>query len=697
MQTSPPKKTLAEWKLSRNSAPQTQRQIQPAPPTDPHSVDLLRNRDPTKSLGPFDGRVGAFAEVNGEHYYITTNTDYIPAVPSLQHPHAVYLRSDMRYGTDDPTLWPQQWTDRYCHMPLIAKKGTRADLAPMWWDPSPRDWIVGSAVTRALGRLPVGRISWLVEVVQKVVQRCTDLRRSNKNLHPLFAELIQHILMWVEQLQSLPTTFSKMLFALTSLQREVLELDALYQYISIYKNRIAHYVPGIAHSVTQTVGAFTSSPGVAQQLWSAGIPFWFLRPTYVFDAENILEVVPLLEPSFSLPDPDAHAVGAPPALYTGNSTLDKIDAIHRAALHTPWYHDPFETSVDRARSPSPPPIASTSAQSDARPPRCALTISALYVLCESAVIFLSTTNNVSAADAPKANAPKGTPKVARDKFAPITAPEMPPSISCMENALAKVDRTSRPYTAADTRYVLPEPALFLNNNLARRHKWLHHWKLLRDAVWFMLVDSPQLLAPQQWRDVLEGVINTRGERGSKTYRRSREVEEIVLPVLEASGTQNLGALPVADDLVPEFTLEETREIIWEVAEAGFRFELCALDRKASGKQRLAQVKDCFAGHMLIGTPLRFAKLGWAAPTLEERHRYVARTAQLMVDWRTRSSPPRILQRVGDRRPWSPANMQELETAVCGYYTQAFWEHFGRAAVLPMRLDHDLEEKEEGEL
>jgi hypothetical protein len=37
-------------------------------------------------------------------------------------------------------------------------------------------------------------------------------------------------------------------------------------------------------------------------------------------------------------------------------------------------------------------------------------------------------------------------------------------------------------------------------------------------------------------------------------------------------------------------------------------------------------------------------------------------------------------------------MKDLENAVCCYYIQAFWEHFGRTAVLPMRL-----EKEEGEL
>ncbi|KAJ6484561.1 hypothetical protein DFH09DRAFT_1074773 [Mycena vulgaris] len=35
--------------------------------------------------------------------------------------------------------------------------------------------------------------------------------------------------------------------------------------------------------------------------------------------------------------------------------------------HTPWYTDPFETGFDRARSPSPAPIASTSSHAVAPP------------------------------------------------------------------------------------------------------------------------------------------------------------------------------------------------------------------------------------------------------------------------------------------------------------------------------------------
>jgi hypothetical protein len=125
-------------------------------------------------------------------------------------------------------------------------------------------------------------------------------------------------------------------------------------------------------SAAEFVGAFTTVPFVAQQLWAAKVPFWFLRPVEVFDAENILDVVPLREPEFDLPDADAHGAGAPPVLYSGNSTLEKIAAIKRASVHTPWYHDPFETTDTRARSPSPDaatPVASSS-RSPVQPRSC---------------------------------------------------------------------------------------------------------------------------------------------------------------------------------------------------------------------------------------------------------------------------------------------------------------------------------------
>jgi hypothetical protein len=233
----------------------------------------------------------------------------------------------------------------------------------MWWDPSEADFAVGSTITRGLGRLKTRKFSQFLPPINQLVQQCTELRRTSLGLaFTLFGELTQHILMLVQQLETLPTTFIKMVFAVTSLQRAFLELDALYWYMTVYKARMNDYyqAPHRAEtSLAQVVDAFTTVPTVAQQLWAAYVPVWFLRPVKVFDRENILDVVALREPQFNLPDPHAHGIGAPPVLYSGNSTVEKIAAIQRAAIQTPWYQDPFENSVTRARSPSPDPDAAT--------------------------------------------------------------------------------------------------------------------------------------------------------------------------------------------------------------------------------------------------------------------------------------------------------------------------------------------------
>ncbi|KAJ7131129.1 hypothetical protein C8R44DRAFT_731392 [Mycena epipterygia] len=686
------------WPTSATAQNSTANLVKPHP----HSINLLRNRAPTIPLGPFDGKVGAFAQLGAQHYFITTNADYIPTLPSLQLPHAVYLRSDMRYGTDDPTLWPQQWTSEYCHMPLIAQKGAVSELDIMWWDPTPDAFQVGSAVTRGLGRLIHSQFTKFLPPITNLVERCKQLRLSSPSVAslPLFGELIQHMVMLVEQLETLPTTFVKMVFAVTSLQRAFLELDALYSYMTVYKPRMSNYLTARSdnHGLAAVIGAFTTLPTVAQQLCAAGVPFWFLRPVEVFDKENILRVVALREPRFNLADPDAHGAGAPPVLYSGNSTKEKIRAIQQAAVHTPWYRDPFETSFTRARSPSPAPgpaapVASTSHSVPAP---------AIPISSRTRAPPKPQKQRYIPYDVAKhsANIPvkKGPAKTERDKFTPLAFPEMPPSIVSMASALARVNRSIIPYTSndADKKYVLPEPALLVNTTPERRRKFLHHWNLLADGFIYTLTQQPQLLRPQEWRDILEGLMTERGVHGSKTQRRSKKLQDCIRPALEASNVSDIEGFPVPVESLPEFSLAQIREIVWRVAETSFRFELCALDKRASGKNRLNDVKTCFAGHMLVGVPLEMSQRGWAASMPEERHRYVARTAVLMLDWTTKSPRPHIIDHIAERRQWTADDMQALEIDVCCYYTQAFWEHFGRAAVIPMHLDHDIE-KEEGEM
>ncbi|KAJ6629403.1 hypothetical protein B0H10DRAFT_2184375 [Mycena sp. CBHHK59/15] len=596
------------------------------------AVDLLRNRNPAATLGPFDGKVAALAHIAAEHYFITTNADYVPDVPSLKLPHAVFLRSDMRYGTDDPTLWPQQWTARYCHLPVIAKKGTRPDLDVMWWDPSPADFRVGSAVTRGLGRLHWTAMSRFTPVINELVTKCKDLRRTSATpISPLFGELVQNILMWAEQLRTLPTTYDKIVFGVTSLQRGCLELDALYNYMTIYKPRVDNFMTALPRMipVARTVGAFTTVPAVAQQLWS--------------------------QPNFVVADTPGAA--APPVLYSGNQTLDKIAAIHRAAIETPWYRDPFETNT----SPAPPAPAPPAPR-----PTASIPIASSPVASSSHGV---------------ARAKKQPSRLSRAKPYPEKAPAKgPPKIQW--DKFTTVDQSIPPLTSdpVDRQYVLPEPALFVTTSSERRRKFLHHWNLLSDGFIYRLsqLGHSQPLSAQEWRDILEGLITKRGNPNSKTYRRSEKIEDRIRPALKASSMSS-----------------KIRENVWLVAEINFRFEFCSLDRRASKMDRLKDVKACFAGHTLLGVPLEMSKRGWASTAVEERHCYVGRTATLMLDWRTQTRRPTIIGDIAHRSQWSPSDMQHLENAVCRYYMQAFWEYFGRAAVVPLRLDHELK-KEDGQ-
>ncbi|KAJ7019173.1 hypothetical protein C8F04DRAFT_1039596 [Mycena alexandri] len=670
----------------------------------PHSVDLLRNRDLSRPLTSFDGNVGAWAQIGPEHYFITSNADYIPALPSIETPHRVYLRTDMRYGTDDPTLWPQQWAPEYCHLPFIWKKGAHRELDVMWWNASREDFVVGSAVTRGLGRLKCNRFSKLLLPANQLVERCKELKRTSPALYlPLFDQLMQQIVMWLEQLESLPTTFPKMVFAITSLQRAILELDALHRYMTVYKARIDNFLTPAPTTIAPCIGAFTSTVSSAQQLYAARIPFWFVRPANVFDRENILKLVDLEEPRFGLPDPDAHGEGAPPFLYTGNSTVAKIGAIQEAAVRTPWYRDPFENGFTRSQSPPPTSATTPRASSVASTSSSAARASGGPAPHnrQQQLRYNPYPAQAPAKSAKKAGPAKlkGVQKPQRDKFITVTIPEMPPSVNSMALALSKVDREIVPYTSdsADKAYVLPEPALLVNTTPERRHRNLHHWNLLSDGFLYMLTDSPQLLGPQDWRDILDGKMTKRGAPDSREYRRSEKLQDIIRPALDASSVEDVKGFPVpVDQLPPPFSLAQIHEIVWQVAETSFRFEFCALDTRAHGKRRLAEVKHCFAGHMLVGVPLEMGKRGWASTSLEERHRYVVRTATLMLDWTTKSTLPNIIRRVAEHHQWSPANMEALETAVCCFYMQSFWEYFGRAAIVPLRLDHDLE-REEGEL
>ncbi|KAK7027779.1 hypothetical protein R3P38DRAFT_3267870 [Favolaschia claudopus] len=664
------------------------------------TYDLLRNRPPSISdpensadleqqghpvplpqLRACDGLVGAIVQAAGESFFITTNVDFIPVLPTISGTHELLLYANMRYGVDDPIQWPQQYTAKFPHLVAISREGARPELNAMHWGPKETDFVVGSAITRGIGKLVWTKVSPVCELANALISRCREHQASaTPETRSHFARLAPQLIQGLARLQEFPGPFDKLRFVLACVQRTYLELDAVLEYATVYKPRMESLTPtDPTIPVANCVGVFTSSVEVAQQLWGARLPYWLVRPTYVFSEEVILKVVTPEKPPWFMDVLDP-SHDDPPVIYTGNGTDAKLAAIQREAAKVAWYRDPFDRPVDQI---TPLDEVGPSSAGPAISPT---------VHANRGHRFHPYSKSGGRAVAPQAGSTGG-----RNKFEALLAAEMPDIIPSWADALRKVDlsRPTRSKRTTDTHYILPEPALLAApESLERRRMFLHHWLLLRDAFHYMLSSSEPctLLKAQEWRDILEGLLEQRGNPKSRTGRRSAELSKLLAPLFKACGIAKLEGFPVPRSSIPEYSVEKAKEVLWGLAETNFRFELSSLDARASGRDRWEEVRMCFAGGMFVSVPLNLSQRGLASTDIHERHRYFLRLARLMMSWHTDTVMPRAVADAANapsNTEWSSTRMGELEHAVATYYTQCFYELFGRAAVVPMRLSHQL--------
>ncbi|KAF8209639.1 hypothetical protein K438DRAFT_1753981 [Mycena galopus ATCC 62051] len=78
----------------------------------------------------------------------------------------------MRYGEDDPTLWPQQYTSKFHHLEAIVKRGAWQKISIMWWDPQQEDFERGNTIMCSLGKLVYSILCLLEEAACQLAGQC---------------------------------------------------------------------------------------------------------------------------------------------------------------------------------------------------------------------------------------------------------------------------------------------------------------------------------------------------------------------------------------------------------------------------------------------------------------------------------------------------------------------------------------------
>ncbi|KAJ7697460.1 hypothetical protein B0H17DRAFT_1177680 [Mycena rosella] len=636
-------------------------------------IDLESNKDSLFPMGPFDGR------------------------------HEVAQRADYRYGRDDPPCCPQMYSDRSPHFAAIPKRAARPNIEIMWYEPTRRDFDKGTSLASHLGRLAWRPFQQFLEPINRLSKRVRQYQATQREgTTVVFTQLHETMTLALERVQTVPATYEWMCFEVASIQRCYLELKALLDYTTMYHRKILEFKPfepfSPAEPLVGCMGVFTNVLSVAQLLYKAGLSYWLIRPTQLFDRDIVRKTVKIDKPLEELGFPDGEDR---PVVYSGHNTADKMQAIWMATRHMPWYRDVFNSDQDPNPNSVPVPQASHPGPSAAAEGSGASSRYSPYP--------------VQAVTRPgKKGEPRGTPfscggrgggsssrgngrgggargesqkmlaHKSRDKFQLWAAPEMP------------LDPRMSPQTGPnDRKYIAPELALLVSSEHASKHQRLiHHWMLLRSAFVALIGDGPSsalLLFSQEWPDILDGKIEARGHPQSRTGKCSRSLVKLITPVFALGNLQDLGGLPVPDEQIPHYYVEEMQEIAWDVAEINFHFELAGLDRRASGRERWNKVRKCFVGKTLLPV-LDNASAGLGHISLEERHQYNVCIAELMVDWQAPSGRPPLIDRVVARHEEdSPVSeMEALEKAVAQYYSQSFYDLFGRVAVIPMCLDSPSE-------
>jgi hypothetical protein len=135
------------------------------------------------------------------------------------------------------------------------------------------------------------------------------------------------------------------------------------------------------------------------------------------------------------------------------------------------------------------------------------------------------------------------------------------------------------------------------------------------------------------------------------------------------------------------------EVLWELAELNFRFELAALDGRMSGltaSDRYHLVVKCFpdaaeTGSLLVAK-LECADQGLGSLNWQQRSRYLLALKRLMMGW-TACTLPEIIKQDSEKIVWKASELDVLEDAITKLYTQEFYDRFRRAPIVPRRLSH----------
>lgn len=216
----------------------------------------------------------------------------------------------------------------------------------MWWTPIIGDFSCSprSGPVAGLGKLCQPRYNELRTSFIFLRDRVKNYQQStpSERTFPLIQPSVKWIQQVLDQLLSVQMSFRHIEFIVRDLQRVWLHVWAIIDYMEIYKPRMdGNAVP--VDGVADTIGTFTTSIRVAQDMFLAGLPCWLIRPSSKFGDDKIYAIGQVFHPKdYIVLEPHRFKY---PVIFEGPATdIEKYRAIENFARNFLCSQDPFAMS-----------------------------------------------------------------------------------------------------------------------------------------------------------------------------------------------------------------------------------------------------------------------------------------------------------------------------------------------------------------
>ncbi|KAG1847704.1 hypothetical protein F4604DRAFT_1935748 [Suillus subluteus] len=600
---------------------------------------------------------------DGQLIFTLPNMTFVPQL--YDNPSdIVQARADGKFWVMDPFQWPQMYADAYTWSFTIPQRefhDPSTDLWYAWWSPAFSDDFEPLSPGHVFGKLKSTHCDHLFRLYEWANKRVGSYKLFRENKQDA-------VVGWVTSLRSVFERFKKtrawrdIVMILAEFQRRFLEIWSMMDYLEIFEPRLKF--KDRAQGVNKTwMGCFTKDSAITLRLHKAGVPVWLIQDVRLVDDKiNIHQVVPFTPANLVFGmylHPIKNFAQPFDIRYKGPSDHQRQAAVRQ--LYLTFEEIPIDqTEVNRFAASREPSLGKAPTK---------------------------TMKNKSVVYEPTALR-QNQSQVGHDKWSDVAHPFMPNIntffASAMTHAEKDLSRVKPTHARMDEGYRLPDPGLFVNVLSSQSlKKYLANWLACCESWLRHVYMSPPSPLPrsQSWHDLLimqpttPQPSSSSGQMPSgKTGKSKAKLDlffgdELLLLCQFWTGSQMLQwrGQKIEAAILENLPHRLIQQIIYEICEQSFRYDLLELDKHLAGHMRLDWEAKKHRMELLRGIFPQHDALP-----------YFKNFRQVLITWD--GAPQDLKQPFTESMPEGEKWQCMKQCAL--FYVQSFYDNTGRPPVVP---------------